>query len=114
MIGSSQRRHDWARATAATMRSTPSPSVILSREACPERSRRDGEGSGTLPTSGSFASLRMTPALLTHGFRIHTAISTELDVRERRDLARLDLAAAAPEYVRVQHRNAHAGEVLVD
>src|SRR5690349_24803585 len=42
---------------------------------------------------------------LTHRVRIDAVLCAEIAVRERRDLARLDLAAPAPEHVRVQHRN---------
>src|ERR1044071_5685051 len=52
--------------------------------------------------------------LLTNRFGIHTYGFAPLPVRERRDLRRLDLAAPAPEHVRVGHRYAHRLEVLVD
>src|SRR4051795_6158143 len=51
---------------------------------------------------------------LFHRLRIHTQALTEIDVRERRNLRRLDLAAAAPEHIRVRHRPPDLREIRVD
>src|SRR6185503_18907508 len=53
-------------------------------------------------------------ALRAHRFHADALRAAPRDIRGRRDLRRLDLAASAPEHVRVQHGHSHAGEMRVD
>ena len=52
--------------------------------------------------------------LASHRFRIEPYPFAPLAVGDRRDLGGLDLASAAPEYVRVADRNADRLQVRVD
>src|SRR6266542_5986235 len=58
--------------------------------------------------------LSPVPRSLTNRIGVHSDRRAPLPVRERRDLRRLDLAAAAPEHVRVRDWDADLREVLVD
>ena len=60
-----------------------------------------GVAIGAITVGVSLDKLKRVATKSTHRFRIHAARRAPLAVRDRRDLARLDLAAAAPEDVRV-------------
>src|SRR2546430_117219 len=82
----------------------------------PSVSEGPGWAGGAPPEPpGPSLTLGMTVgSLLTHRFRIDAVAPAELAIGDRRDLARLDLAAPAPKHVRVEHRDVDAGQVLVD
>src|SRR5690554_5064653 len=63
----------------------------------------------SLPVCGTPA-----PSAVPHRVRVDAILAAPGNVGQRRDLGRLDLAAPAPEDVRVPDLDARRGQVLVD